>query len=236
MNVDRRLLGHISKPVWFPVAESMIQIIMIFKNGKLVRCFLSGRKAMKGLVIGASELIKSAFRPKTARCYQIMFRTFVAFCVYMKISLACIDAQSVLSFLECLATQKVSVHMIANYVSAIKPQLVVYCLNYSIIDDPKIKYFLKSIRINWPLALPCRNIMNLKDLKSISVMCDGLRIGFVYKAVFLVAYFGLFRLSNLSPHSQNAYDHTRHLSRRSLLSGVRLCKHVTNFMSCPCLG
>ena len=42
--------------------------------------------------------------------------------------------------------------------------------------------------------------------------CDSLYMGEVYKIVFLIAFFGFFRLSDLCPHSCNTFDFTRHLA------------------------
>ena len=41
-------------------------------------------------------------------------------------------------------------------------------------------------------------------------------MGSVYKAVFLVAYFGFLRLSNLAPHSIGLFDASRHLTARDV--------------------
>ena len=40
--------------------------------------------------------------------------------------------------------------------------------------------------------------------------CDLLKFGFVYKAIFLVAYFGFLRLSNMAPSSSSTFNSSRH--------------------------
>ena len=72
----------------------------------------------------ASQRLHMAFRPKTHRAYESMFRTFVAFCVFTKSSLIHMNIKVILSFLECLATNEYSASMIANYVSAIKASFI----------------------------------------------------------------------------------------------------------------
>ena len=44
-------------------------------------------------------------------------------------------------------------------------------------------------------------------------MCDTIPFGWIYKVVFLVAYFAFFRLSNLVPPSMAGFDPSRHLCR-----------------------
>ena len=55
------------------------------------------------LSVDASEKLNVAFRPKTSQCHTMLFRTFLAFCIFMKISVLSVDCKCVLSFLECLA-------------------------------------------------------------------------------------------------------------------------------------
>ena len=42
--------------------------------------------------------------------------------------------------------------------------------------------------------------------------CDSINMGKVFKAVFLLAFFGFFRLSNLCSHSLSSFDYTIHLA------------------------
>ena len=110
----------------------------------------------------------------------------------MKIKLSQVDCKVVLSFLEALAKQNVSVHMLSNYVSAIKAYFSMYGLNYEMMEDPRIRYFLKSVRINRPLAVPKRNIMCIDVLKNLISLCSHIKMGVVYRAVFLTGFLAFF--------------------------------------------
>ena len=52
--------------------------------------------------------------------------------------------------------------------------------------------------------------------------CDSLYMGQVYKTLFLLAFFGFFRLLNLCPHSLNSYDYTRHLAGADVFGTIIL--------------
>ena len=108
-------------------------------------CFVVGGGALSQLSRDAYKRLYGAFRPKISQCYSLLFRTFLAFCVYMKVAVRKVDYKFVLSFLECLAIQNTSVHMLASYVSAVRAMFVMFILNYGILDDPKVKYFIKSV-------------------------------------------------------------------------------------------
>ena len=76
----------------------------------------------------ATDRLHLAFRPKTRSAYASMFKTFVAFCIYTK---ACIvNVKVILSFLECLVVNSCSYCMVANYVSAIKANFVLFDLPF----------------------------------------------------------------------------------------------------------
>ena len=111
---------------------------------------------MEALSARATFRLHEAFRPKTKKAYAVMFRAFVAFCIIMKVSLVNISVK--VSFLECLVSNKCSVTMVANHSSAIKACLTLYDLNFNICDHPNVKYFVKSLRINRPLAVVHHNV------------------------------------------------------------------------------
>ena len=107
---------------------------------------------------------------------------------------------------------QVSVNMILNYLSAIRAKLVVLGLNPSALDHKKVKYYIRALKLNRPMSVTTHNIISLDMLLKIVHQCDLLYMGIVFKAVFLVAFFGFFRLSNLAPHSFTAFDFTRNLA------------------------
>ena len=64
--------------------------------------------------------------------------------------------------------------MIANYLSAIKANFVLYNMSYSLLEHPRIKYFQKAMRISRPLAVISHNVIDLHMLERISKACDHL--------------------------------------------------------------
>ena len=165
-------------------------------------CFFVGRGALSQLSRNAYTRLHGAFRPKTSQCYSMLFRTFLAFCVYMQVSVKKVDCKFVLPFLECLAVQNTSVHMLANYLSAVRAMFVMFNLNYQILDDPKIKYFIKSVRINRPLMVPRRHILDLKPLQSLISHSERAHMGLIFKVVFLTAFFWLSQTFQSGPSLQ----------------------------------
>ena len=94
----------------------------------LIICFIVGPKALTNLSQEAGVRLYGAFKPKSHRCYTLLCRTLVAFVIYMKVKLCDFDCSVILSFLELVAKQQASVHMLANIVAAIKAKFSIYCL------------------------------------------------------------------------------------------------------------
>ena len=95
---------------------------------------------------------------------------------------------------------------------------------HDLLDHPRLKLFLKSARINRPLTLVPRNIIDLYMLEKISVACDSLKSAKVFRAIFLTGFFDFLRLSNLAPHSLATFDYTRHLTGQDLFFNHKLVK------------
>ena len=97
-----------------------------------------GNEALNSLSSKAADRLQLAFRPKTRSAYASMFRTFVAFCIYTKACITNTNVRVVLSSLECLVGNSCSYCMVANYVSAIKANFVLYDLPFHVLDHPKV--------------------------------------------------------------------------------------------------
>ena len=169
-----------------PLGRGVIANIHVTKMQLL--CFVSGNVVLKSLPKKAAVRTQAAFRPKTRQAYFRMFKVFLAFCICMDVSVARVNVEVILSFLECLVHNKCSVAMISNYVSAIKACFVLYDLPFHILDHQKIKYFQKSLKINRPLSLTSHNIIDLAGLEKISLACQEFNCGQVLRVVFLTGF------------------------------------------------
>ena len=111
--------------------------------------------------------------------------------------------------------------MISNHISAVRAMSVLYDLPYGTWDHPKIKYFVRSAKLTRPIALPKRNNIDPNTLKAIIAATQKVSNSMVYKAVFLTAFFGFFRLSNIAPHAIAEFDATRHFTGGDIFFGSK---------------
>ena len=84
------------------------------------------------------------------------------FCICSHIEINCVTIEPIMAYLEFLVQNGVSVHMVANNISAVKANFVMMGLDHTTLEHPHIKYFTKSMKINRPLAVTQRNIMSLE--------------------------------------------------------------------------
>ena len=151
----------------------------------------------------------------------------MAFSIYAKVELCQLSVLTALSYLEFLVDNKVSAHMIRNHVSAIRAMSIIYDLPYQPWEHPKMKYFVKSIKLTRPMALPTkRNIIDIQTPKTIIAYTQKFPDHLVYKAVFLTAFLGFFRLSNIAPHAISEFHYTRHFT------GGMFSFEIKRFSSC----
>ena len=95
---------------------------------------------------------------------------------------------------------------------------------YPFFQSPKIKLFLRSLQLNRPLAISLPAVIDVHMLQRIVQVCDTMYMGQIYKAIYLLASFSFFRLSNLVPHSIHQFDPSRHLAQGDVIMGRSSCK------------
>ena len=174
-------------------------------------CFVGAQKC-KTLQEKVKNRLSTAFRPKTRMCYQRLFKVYVGFCLCVNVALHDLSVASVLCFLEYLVDNRVSVCMVVNYISALKAMAIIYSIPHSVFEHPQIKYFVRALKINRPLTVSKKNVIDIPTLKRIIALCQGRLNAVTFKAIFLTGYFGFFRLSNLAPHSVGDFDPTKHFT------------------------
>ena len=136
----------------------------------------------------------------------------LSFCICSNISEYDVNASVALAFLEFLVENNVSTCVLKNHVSAVKAMCVVYRLKFQVWDHPRVKYFLKAVQINQPLKILSKNVMDVSTLQKTVDCFARMSNAVVYRAVFVVAFFGFFGLPNCVPHSIREFDPSRHFT------------------------
>ena len=157
--------------------------------------------------------MSEALASSTHWTYTAMFRLYLAFLVFAGYQPSQVMLDIALAFLECLQFNGVLYSQMLNYVSAIRSMSIRYSLDLQPWNHPKISMYLKSVQKSSPTLLKMHNIIDIDMLKQLIKKCDCTFMGTVFKVLYLVAFFGFLRLSNLTPHSISSFSHLKHLCR-----------------------
>ena len=126
---------------------------------------------------------------------------------------------NLLAFLEYLHFNSISPRVIQNYLSSLKTVARTYGWDTSCFYHQMIFSFLRSITINSNFRPTPRGVFDISTLSLISKACDLLADPPLYRAIYLLAFFGFLRMSNIAPHSRAQFDPQRHLLRQDIIFG-----------------
>ena len=107
--------------------------------------------------------------------------------------------------------------VIRNYLSSIRLMASKYNIPQTGLDHYAISNYLRSISINSNFRPTPRGIFDLTTLYHISISCDILHDPELYRAIFLTAFYGFLRMSNIAPHSAKQFSKHRHFLRQDLI-------------------
>ena len=167
------------------------------------------------LLEAALDRVQAAYRPSTVASNVRYFRTFQAYIVFMDLS-PTITVHNLLTFMEHLHLNTISPKVIKSYISSISAMAKCFRLDYSAVANHHVMKYLRSISINSKFAPTPRGLFDIKTMYHISISCDILTDPMLFRAIFLTAYFGFLRMSNMAPRSVKKFDPSKHFLRRDV--------------------
>ena len=165
----------------------------------------------------ATSRLTNAFCQSTKRAYATLFKTFLAFTIFLEWDIFQVTVFNLLCFLECLNYNKVKASLMANYLSAIKANFIVLGLDVSIFQDVRIKYYQKAVQLSAPMNVKLKKVIDVPLLLQIIDQCNYTYMGQVFKPLYLLAFYSFLRMSNLVPHSMAAFSPLRHLAQGDVM-------------------
>ena len=165
----------------------------------------------------AWEKVITAHRPAMVSSQKTHFKTYLSFLLFYHLPQD-FSCSNLLAFLEFLHQNRLSPKIIRNYVSSLSS----LCLLYGLPSDshhPSVGRFLRSISINSHFRPTPRGVFDVPTLYHISKACDLLSDPILFRAIFLTAFYGFLRMSNLAPHSARAFDPSKHFLRQDIFFG-----------------
>ena len=175
-----------------------------------------GNTASQHLMTSAWQRILTAHRPSTNRTHKTHFRTFLSFLLFYDLPIS-LDLHNIIVFLEFLTTNHISHKVVRNYLSSIASLSSFYNLDPSHLSHPAVLRFVRSISINSHFRPTPRGIFDVRTMYDISKACDSLPDPPLFRAIFLIAFYGFLRMSNIAPHSASQFSPSIHFLRQDVL-------------------
>ena len=149
----------------------------------------------------------------TLRAYTAFFREYLAFMIFNKCQPNQVNLDFALAFLEFLATNKVKIAQIRNYVAAMKHFSIRFNISYHCWKHEKIALFLKALQRSTSFRVRLPRVLDITLFEQLIAKCRLTYLGDIFKAAYILAFFGFFRLSNLVPHTVATFSKIRHLTK-----------------------
>ena len=121
-----------------------------------------------------------------------------------------------LVFLEFLAANALSFRVVINNISALKYMFVRYAWSVAVFEDPMVKRMLKGISYTIRSQPSPKGLFTLSQIREISRLCKVFESSLTYRSAFLLAFYGLLRISNIAPPCSKAFDKERHFLRQDV--------------------
>ena len=198
----------------------MVKCSSLYVNYRLHHlnfCYVAGSPLFQALCHEAFTRIESAYRPKTVSAHKTHFTTFLQFCELISQQLEEISPCTIIAFIEFLAKNGLTHASVCNYLSSLKTVFKLYQLPVHILDHEWVRLTLRSIALNVPVPLKIKGLFSIQHMYQLISLCNQIPYGLVYKSLFLSAFFGFLRLSNIAPVSVKSFDVFTHLCRADFI-------------------
>ena len=124
---------------------------------------------------------------------------------------------NILCFLEFLHVNSLSPRVIKNYLVSLRTMAKFDKLSAEDLYFHSVTLYLRSLTINSKFRPVPRDTFDIPTLLLISQACESLSDPPLYRAAFLLDFFGFLRMSTIAPHSIQKFDYFRHLNRQDVI-------------------
>ena len=189
---------------------------------------------------------KRAFRTGTVKNHISMFRSYLAFCQHYNLQDLDPAPLTLCLYLEFLARSFHSHRSILNYLSAVRTLHNKLGAPCSAMDSYDVHLMQRALSLTLDRSLPMRQPITVEILTQLLQVCDASGpYGVIYRCIFTMAFFGMFRLSNLVPPtassftvrenlcSADVWEHPPGLIVMSRWSKTRQRRGQTHFVGLP---
>ena len=140
--------------------------------------------------------------------YTATFKLFLAFVIYCGLPSPS-HMDTIVLYLEYLAQNNLKACSLRNHIAVLKHFFALFDWPVQALSSRKVQLMVKSVQMNAQLQIKVKGVFTVKLLRKLIQQTDKYHNGCVFKALFLVAFYGFFRLASLLPPAAAMFDRTR---------------------------
>ena len=163
---------------------------------------------LRTLASQATKRIAEGLRPRTLASYTATFKLFLAFVIYCGLPSPS-HMDTIVLYLEYLAQNNLKACSLRNHIAVLKHFFALFDWPVQALTSRKVQLMVKSVQMNAQLQIKVKGVFTVKLLRKLIQQTDKYHNGCVFKALFLVAFYGFFRLASLLPPAAAMFDKTR---------------------------
>ena len=126
---------------------------------------------------------------------------------------------TIVLYLEFLAQKNFKACSLRNNVSVLKHFFALFNWPLAALSCRKVQLLLKSVQMNARMNIKVKGVISISMLQKLIKIVQKCYNGVTYKALFLMAYFGFFRLASLVPPTTGSFDKTRYFTVNDVVWG-----------------
>ena len=127
------------------------------------------------------------------------------------------NVHNILTFMEFLYQNSLSPKVLSTYISSIHSRAQWYGWDNSPTSHLAVRRYIRSISINSRFSPTSRGIFDIHTLYNLSISCDILADPLLFQGIFLTAFYGFLRMSNIAPHTSSKFNPDFHFLRQDLI-------------------
>ena len=171
----------------------------------------------KALASRMNSRIKFAYAPKTWKSYQKMFLTFLTFCTFLRLDVKLVEVVHIKLFMEFLYQNNLSVNVIRNYIAGIVMYHKWFGLQVEKFYDYQVTQMFRAFERSTQKKPKFKQIFLVQDVIEIVKACSRYSYPQIFKTIYIFAYLGFLRISNMVPSSVSKFDINRNLCRGDIM-------------------
>ena len=161
----------------------------------------------------AAATMTKAYAAGSQKSYFNKFNILLLFCAHFQIEAQSMNVNNIICFVQFLVDSRLSTPTIHTYISAIKSRLSSFGFDNSNWSHPRVILMLKACSRTVAIFKQPKHVLTPSTLTALIHRVSFHPQAPLFKALFLLAFHGFFRISNLLPTSQTTFQSHRHLVR-----------------------